>query len=177
MIEFQPNTSSFYLENKAFCDTLIEKCERLHADYSGYCDSYGFNVRIQLSYQGVYATYIFEKGQHSSGITPLSSGRNVIYTSVDILLPHCRSKYVLRSSNLLRILCSEKVKKILPAPYYLNAAFKPTSLWLKELACFLSDNQVIRIYLKKGKLSVRMHQANSENFPFSNHVINTLSQV
>ncbi|MBL7892037.1 MAG: hypothetical protein JNL63_05365 [Bacteroidia bacterium] len=48
MIEYEINSSPFFAANKIYCESLEKKFNEMKFDYSGFCNSYGYEVKTSF---------------------------------------------------------------------------------------------------------------------------------
>lgn len=53
MLNYDPEKSIYYDQNKAYCDTITLEIEQLKIPFSGFCSSFGYDIFVEVT-QGDY---------------------------------------------------------------------------------------------------------------------------
>jgi hypothetical protein len=63
MINFETNSSPFFVENKIYCETIENSFKIFEANFSGYCNSYGYKVETTFKKETTEYNLTFTKFQ------------------------------------------------------------------------------------------------------------------
>jgi len=144
MSNFSPAESSIYLENKSFCDNLVDEFDVLKLNYSGYCDSYGYKVTTNINVDGLHFFLEFEKNQSTQG-----QGLFWYPRSINLI------------STLFKVTGLKKQKTFSFGDIWIIRLFRKKNNLIKsdssEVYSYIIENNIERLVLKNGRLTIRTY--------------------
>jgi hypothetical protein len=63
MLNYDPEKSIYYDQNKAYCDTITQEIEQLEIPFSGFCSSFGYDVFVEIAQEDYLIKLNFHKHQ------------------------------------------------------------------------------------------------------------------
>ena len=174
MINYETNSSPFYLENKEYCESIERKAKLLKADVNGYCNSYGFEIDVQYSIKMLAINLKFLKAQTTGGsIIPLDASNN---QSIEIKISGLEKWITLNAgqNKLKRLFSSKKIRTLFPSPFYCSINSEINDQFLEFFVNLLLSNNVTSLAIKNGKGKIDIHPATLSIDPFE--FINVLEE-
>lgn len=178
MISFETEKSSIYERNKTFCETAELNIKQLNSSFSGYCNSFGFeleghielnNLKIQLK--------LFKHQTTQNGIIIPKDAVDQSGTELHILGLN-KSQYLkIGRSVLKRIITSTENKRILPKPYYISFNDKIDKNSLDHLANFIIHYKVAKLVLYNGSLHITLPYAINDANAFIYELLKLIGDI
>jgi hypothetical protein len=175
MINYETNSSPFYLENKAYCESIERKATLLKAEIDGYCNSYGYEIDVKYSIKMLSIRLIFLKAQTTRGgsMIALDASNN---QSIEIKITGLEKWIKLNAgqNKLKHFFSSKKIKTLFPSPFYCSINSEMSDESVDLFNSLLLDNNVTSLEIKNGKGNIEIHPATSKIDPFE--FINVLEE-
>jgi hypothetical protein len=159
MISYQENPSPFFQRNKSYCQAIEKSLQQMSIDYTGFCDSYGYEV--DAVFERGSLTYNFKciRNQDTNGMTQVPLNAND-YAGLDVHIKGLGAEtYLSIGQNvLLRLFSSRGWKALLPSPYfafYKSVSGKEQAL---ELINMVLANKIGFLYLDRGQIHFKIHE-------------------
>ncbi|CAN5308578.1 hypothetical protein BH09BAC5_BH09BAC5_15410 [soil metagenome] len=161
MIQYETARSPFFEANKNFCEDLIAKLKVFDAEFSGFCNSFGYDIETSFAKNGLSYKLKFHKHQSTQNgvVVPINA---IDCSDSQILVSGFNQQVKLFSgkSKWRRLFCNEKIKKQLPLSWYVNCSFSPKESFMNAYSAVIIDNQIECFDLKHGTLTIKMNHAN-----------------
>ena len=156
MIDFEPADSEYYDYNKNFCDRISHVLDSLNADFSGFCNSYGYEIKSRLEYKGLNFKLDISKSQTSvsTGWYPRDSINSIEIQIVADTFPELMGLTVTKSSFFSK--WKSGIKKRLKNDYIAILKESQSTLFIDSLNATVSEFDVKKIIVKNGTLRLRM---------------------
>ena len=175
MINYETNSSPFYLENKAYCESIERKASILKSEINGYCNSYGFEIDVQYSIKMLAINLKILKAQTTRGgsIIPLDASNN---QSIEIKITGLETWINLNAgqNKLKRFFSSKKIRTLFPSPFYCSINSEINEQFLEFFVNLLLNNNVTSLAIKNGKGKIDIHPVTHSIDPFE--FINVLEE-
>ena len=67
MIEYEINSSPFFVANKAYCEQIESRLKGFGYEYSGFCNSYGYEIETNFTRENLLVNVKFIKHEIKGG--------------------------------------------------------------------------------------------------------------
>ena len=115
-IHYTPDDSSFFIENKRFCEEISSEFSKRNIQITGVCSCWSYSVQAHFETNLLKCEFKFRK--HKPRSYGIYEGLNLVISGID------KSKLVLfYESSLRRLFISREAKRIIPAPYFSKSNF------------------------------------------------------
>jgi hypothetical protein len=165
MIDYETNNSPFFEANKKFCEAIENQLKSFKYEYSGFCNSYGYEieshfVKNNLSYHLKFIKYQITR---NGRFIPLDA---VDFTGLELKIHGLDTAIAITfgKSKLMRLLSSKEMIKHIPSPFYLSTKHKTNHQNCTKLANLLLVHKVDSLKLKKGNAFLKFNSAKNDAF-------------
>ncbi len=162
MINYQTNPSAFFIANKKYCEIIEDKLKSFNYEYSGFCNSYGYEIESNFKRNKLSCHLKYEKHQTSRNgvIVPMDASD---YAGVNLIVEgfNKTSNLSFGKKSLKRLLSPQKCKDAVPAPYYVSTTENSLNTALIKI---LLDNKIDLFKLKNGIARIKIHSASIDIF-------------
>jgi len=169
MIAYSEVDSPYYTENKNFCEDVGNKLQEMGHECSGYCNAWGYEFNSNFKRNNLDYNLIFKKFKQRKDFNTVYQ-----YLGFEISIAGINKKLKLRfeKSLLKRFFASQEMKRKVPEPYCLSFNFKPDNIFIDQLLAFIKKYNIEEFKIKKGVLTINIHQ------PFNNpnEIINAIDE-
>jgi len=155
MINFEIANSTFFEENKNYINDLLEKWDKYNPKATGYCNSYGYDITVQLN-KFTYPTIIkLQKQQNtqSGSLKPIDA-IDCYKTELNFNNVFIKNNVEIGRSKISRLFTKNKFKKILGPPYYLKSTNDNISEIITD---FIALHNIEFFKLHNNELTVKTH--------------------
>ena len=132
MIKYETISSPFFEQNKAFTESLEKSLKDLNAIYSGFCNSYGYEV---------IATF----------------ARNTLNFQVKFYKNQSTQNGVVIPVNAKRLFTLKEYKSKLPSPYFMDSIASLDEKSIDQLIQVILDHNISKFKLNHGVLKIEIH--------------------
>ncbi len=169
MINYETSSSSFFEANRIFCEAIENQFNSFKYEYSGFCNSYGYEiesnfVRNTLSYN---LKFIKNQTTRNGVVIPIDAadfaGLELKINGVDPSIEISFGK-----NKLKRLISSKELKQHIPTPFYISTNHKTNNQGCIQLANLLLDNKVDSLKIKSGKAFLEINSVASDAFDLIN---------
>jgi hypothetical protein len=144
MFTFSPAESSIYRENKSFCESVIKDFEELNISFSGFCDSYGYQLTAHFIFEGFHFFIEFDKNQSSQGPGFYWNPTSINTISIKVVIKELRNDLVFSFGE-------NWFKKLL---YSRNSCNKSRQTIIHS---YILENKVEKFTLRNGILKIHFY--------------------
>lgn len=163
MIEFENNDSPFFIANKEYCITIEKSLKSINASYSGFCNSYGYEINSTVDTDNLTFKLKFQKFQtiQNGIIIPRDSNE---YAGINLSITglNKNNKFTLGKSSFRRLFVSKKIKETFPSPYFLKSSFNSTNNVDKDIVGIISNYSVLEMKLRNGILNCKINSPKAD---------------
>jgi hypothetical protein len=157
MIEYETNPSSFFTDNKNYVESIVQQLDELDATYSGYCNSYGYDVEATFDKNLFSYRLQFIKAQVTrNGVYIPKNAHNHLETRFVVTGLYAGPNFSLGKSYLRRLFMPQRFLSKIPKPFFLKMAVSDETL-INRLIQLILDFEPSRLKRKDEKLSGRLH--------------------
>lgn len=160
MIDYQTDSSPFFLTNKIYCEIIEQSLKKMNLAYCGFCNSYGYEIETSLKRGNlIYHLKCFKHQSTQNGqIIPVDA---LDYSGCEITVTGLNKKYKLEISKnkIRRLFISTKFKEKILSPYFIKYNFSPDSELEMSLIKQILDNRISKFKLNRGKIKLKIHMA------------------
>ena len=162
MINYETNPSIYFKANEKFCTEIEEQLQLLKYKYSGFCNSYGYEIVTQFNRNNFEYHLKFLKNQTSrSGIIVPIDAFDFSGLELEIKTNLNKPQISYGKNKLKRLFCPKILKEKLPSPFYFSSNNKENYTFNFDLIIFLIDYKIDSFKHKNGKLSIAINQSTS----------------
>ncbi len=158
MINYEPNDSSFYDDNKTYCESIENQLKSIKIDCTGYCNSFGYEIETRLLKNNLTYTLKFQKQQTTQNgvIIPVDAHN---YAGTEIQVTGINTKFSLNvgKSSLRRFFNPKRIKDKIPAPYFIKTNYFLVDNFLTNLVKTIQHYPIAKFKLNNGRLNVKIH--------------------
>ena len=160
MIQYETNSSQFFVHNKIYCETITDQLKTLNADCTGYCNSFGFDIEASWKRSTLSYTLKIIKAQTTENgvIIPMNSN-DYVSTEVSVKGVNTKPEIVISRSAFKRFFISNLYKKLLPAPYYINMNFSPERDFIDTLVMKIKTLNITKFKMNNGIVICKLNIA------------------
>lgn len=171
MVEYEFIDSSFFRDNKLYCETIERKLKSLSVDCEGYCNCFGFELKSRFERDDLnYEVRFFKNQTTQNGVLFPIDAHEYAGTELVILGLNHKDKLNVGKSTLLRQFCLKEIKEKIAKPYFIRLRGNNEPNFIDNLVKIIDDNHISRIRLKKGKLTTIIHEAISDPIKLINDI-------
>lgn len=160
MINYESSTSPFFENNKKFCTEIELNLNELNYKYSGFCNSYGYEINsIFLRNNFEFKIRLFKNQTTRSGIiTPIDA---FDFTGIELEINTLKQSISITfgKNKLKRLFTSKSIKNKIPSPFYLSTNYKLESQEISNLLHFLLETKVDSFEYKNGNALFELNQS------------------
>lgn len=162
MINYETNTSSFFVTNKNHCETIENLLKNFKYEYSGFSNSYGYEIETTFKRNHLDFNLKYTKHQTTRDgvIIPIDAsnyaGVNLIIKGFDKI-----NSIEFGKNKIKRFFISKKFKEIVPSPFYITTNSSIENNYLFKI---LLDNKIDTFKLKNGEVKIKIHSASGDIF-------------
>jgi len=164
MINYETNTSAFFVANKAFCEKIESRLNSFNYTYSGFCNSYGYEIvsNFKKNEHSYNLKYIKHQTTQDGVIIPVNA---LDYVGVELSIEGFDKKNEISfgKNKIRRIFSEQKFKSLFPTPFYVSTYSTDKSV-TDPLFEILLDNKISSFTLKDGKAEIKIHSASTDIF-------------
>jgi len=169
MIDYETNSSSFFEANRIFCEAIENQFKSFKYEYSGFCNSYGYEiesnfVRNTLSYN---LKFIKNQTTRNGVVIPIDAadfaGLELKINGIDPSIEISFGK-----NKLKRLISSKELIQHIPTPFYISTNHKTNNQGCIQLANLLLANKVDSLKIKSGKAFLEINSGSSDAFELIN---------
>jgi len=163
MIEYETTDSSFFRENKIYCENIESKLKTLNIDCSGYCNCFGYELTTKFERNDMSFDLKFIKYQTTqNGVTIAVDAHE--YAGIELTIKGLNPEYKLTvgKSSLLRYFCSKEIKEKTPKPYFIKLRDSQNYNYIDNLVKVLVENHISKIRLKNGKFTTTINVSTND---------------
>ena len=160
MINFEPNTtSSFYLKNKTFAETIDASLQRFNAEVTGYCNSFGYELEAKFMHHDHNYSLKFTKNQSTqNGVVWPVDALDFCGLEVQISGINNNGTIHIGKSKLKRFFTSARFKAMIPTPYFIKFSNSTDGPGLENLIRFVLDYKMNAFELNKGTVTFKIFE-------------------
>lgn len=158
MIKYEPAVSNFFEDNKNYCEKIESKLKTIDFDCSGFCNSYGYEIKTTLNKNNLTYNLKFHKEQTTQNgvVFPVDAND---YAGTELIVTGLNKKFsmTLGKSSLRRVFILKMFKRKIPNPYFIKFNYPPESIFIDNLVKKILDNKISKLKLINGMLVCIMH--------------------
>lgn len=177
-MSFETDKSSIYELHKSFCNKAETNIKQLNSSFSGYCNSFGFNIESQIELNNLKIQITISKHQTTQNgiVIPKDA---IDSSATEIRISGLNKNYFLKigQSNLKRLITSVENKPILPKPYYITFNDKIDRNSLEHIAHFVAQYAIAKLVLFNGSLHIELHYAIDSASIFINDLLKLMNNT
>ena len=171
MVEYESIDSSFFRDNKLYCEAIESELKSLNIDCEGYCNCFGYKLKSKFERNNLNYVIQFVKNQTTqNGVFIPIDAHEYAGTELIILGLNHNDKLSVGKSTLLRQFCMKDIKKKISKPYFIRLSSKNDMDFIDNLARIIEDNHISRIRLKNGKLTTTIHESTRDVLKLINDI-------
>ena len=176
MIQYETEGSSFYEANKNYCEEVEAQLVEENYTYSGYCNSFGYEIDASKTDGELRYNIKFEKHQTTQNGVIFPVGAND-YAGSQFKVEGIKNKHniTISKSKLKRFFNSARAKNLLPAPYFSNTNSRGDFSKLSKLSELVVDNNISSLILKNGVLKFFLHHPHNKPIELIANIQDTIN--
>lgn len=168
MINFETANSPNFEANKLFC----EKLESIfQGDWTGFCNSFGYEIETKYSGNNLNYTIKFQKSQTTqNGLVLPIDARDTIQAEIEIDGFAKEASFEISKSWLKSIFTPNDLKEQLPKNYSANINFDLSNADFSKISNFIQAYDIEKLVLANGKLKFHSNSSIADLSKFKNEI-------
>lgn len=158
MINYETISSPFFEKNKAFTESLEKSLKDLNATYSGFCNSYGYEVSATFPRNTLNFQVKFYKNQSTqNGVVIPVDAKDQVGSLFTVSGLNKKSSIHIGKSSFRRLFTLKEYKSKLPNPYFINSIASIDKKSMDQLIQIILDHNISKFKLNHGVLKIEIH--------------------
>ncbi|MGZ5243427.1 MAG: hypothetical protein ACXWEY_06050 [Bacteroidia bacterium] len=160
MLDYTFNESPFFLANQSYCEKATKNLQARNIDFTGRCDSYGYEITAGFSLNSHNYNLKCYKYQipRNGVIIPNNAAE---YLGIEITGSGLNKSSSIKYGRnwFKRLLMRRNFRSRLPFPFYISTHSSVNEFQIQEILNFFAYYKIIHFRLKKGKLEIKIFSA------------------
>ena len=164
MIKYETDSSPFFAANKNYCEIIDHQLNTINSEFSGYCNSFGYDIETTFKQDNLTFSIKFHKYQSTQNgvIIPVNA---LDYMGVVAAVTGLDKKYsvTIGKSSFRRLFMAQKFKNKIPNPYFITSIESANDHFIDELVKIVISDKISDLKISNGVMMIKIHQSATDS--------------